>query len=621
MKLLVRISGPEVFTYPFYPLQRFHQVETAIVLLMAQEQPKDGYMFDSNDFDLDAYIRFRPQYTERLFKEIYDYHGVHGGQWQLAHDAGTGAGVVVEKLLKKFEVVAASDSSAQYVAVSQQRLFQLVPAERLRFSHHPAEDMSWLPPSSVDLITIAEAVHWTQTDVFLKSAADVLKPGGTVAILNYGTLPYAVEKPEAQKILEDIHDYFAEEVLKNLPKAHLEKFERVFEIVQSRTNAIAVSEGLWKPGVKRIQWNADKALPLGPNVPIIKVDPNSSSVGPNDVVENKMDDDVLTIQADAQWVKGIGKQILSFGYETFLDCQPDFGHESLVTPMAQGDTIDFELYRYTPSVAAAALFVVLFTLTTLYHVYQAIRRRTIYFTAFIIGGIFQIIGYICRIIAHSQKASIPVYSIQTILILLAPPLYAASIYMVLGRLIVYLRAEKFSLVSVSWMTKVFVTGDVIAFAMQAAGGGIMASGTINSYKLGERITIGGLCVQLAFFSFFVITCALFHYRIRSNPTQRLMGLSTGIGTRTVRTWENVLVGLYAASSLILVRSIFRLIEYAQGNSGYLISHEAFMYVFDSTLMFLAMVAMNICHPSIILVGSQKQRDSEMSFASDRELQG
>jgi RTA1 like protein. len=41
--------------------------------------------------------------------------------------------------------------------------------------------------------------------------------------------------------------------------------------------------------------------------------------------------------------------------------------------------------------------------------------------------------------------------------------------MVLGRLITYLRAERFSLVSVTWMTKIFVTGDVIAFVMQAAG--------------------------------------------------------------------------------------------------------------------------------------------------------
>lgn len=81
----------------------------------------------------------------------------------------------------------------------------------------------------------------------------------------------------------------------------------------------------------------------------------------------------------------------------------------------------------------------------------------------------QIIGYICRALAHNNKENIPLYSISTIMILLAPPLYAASIYMTLGRLIVHLNAEKLSMVPVKWLTIIFVSGDVIAFLMQAAG--------------------------------------------------------------------------------------------------------------------------------------------------------
>ncbi|GIC88938.1 RTA1 domain-containing protein [Aspergillus udagawae] len=285
--------------------------------------------------------------------------------------------------------------------------------------------------------------------------------------------------------------------------------------------------------------------------------------------------------------------------------------------MASDDKIDFKLYRYTPSTAAAALFVALFFLTTICHIYQLNRARAWYFIAFVVGGIFQIIGYVCRVLTHSHKESVPIYSVQTILILLAPPLYAASIYMVLGRLVAFLRAEKLSIVSVRWMTMIFVTGDVIAFVMQAAGGGIMASGTVSSYNLGEHITVAGLCVQLVFFGFFITTCALFHYRIRKYPTHEVTILAGRLSQRTSWTWETVLVGLYASSILILVRSIFRLIEYAQGNDGYLISHEAFMYVFDSTLMFLAMVAMNVCHPSMILVGSQKERAAEMSSPSSQ----
>lgn len=89
--------------------------------------------------------------------------------------------------------------------------------------------------------------------------------------------------------------------------------------------------------------------------------------------------------------------------------------------------------------------------------------------ALLTGVAVQIIGYICRALAHNDKENIPIYSVGTIMILLAPPLYAASIYMTLGRLIMHLNAEQLSVVSVKWLTAIFVTGDVIAFVMQAAG--------------------------------------------------------------------------------------------------------------------------------------------------------
>ena len=47
----------------------------------------------------------------------------------------------------------------------------------------------------------------------------------------------------------------------------------------------------------------------------------------------------------------------------------------------------YELYRYTPSLAAAVLFIILFILITVYHAYQMAQARAWYFTCFILGGI------------------------------------------------------------------------------------------------------------------------------------------------------------------------------------------------------------------------------------------
>jgi RTA1 like protein len=119
----------------------------------------------------------------------------------------------------------------------------------------------------------------------------------------------------------------------------------------------------------------------------------------------------------------------------------------------------------------------------------------------------------------------------------------------------------------------------------------MASGNVHSLHIGEHIIIGGLIVQLLFFGLFIFTTLKFHFGMKNNPNRKVL---------TQRPpWERHIWALYGGSLLILIRSIFRLIEYAQGNAGYLVSHEAYMYIFDGSLMFLSMVVFLWIHPSEI----------------------
>lgn len=81
------------------------------------------------------------------------------------------------------------------------------------------------------------------------------------------------------------------------------------------------------------------------------------------------------------------------------------------------------------------------------------------------------IGYCARAVSANQSPdwTLGPFIVQSVLPLVAPALFAASIYMELGRLIVVVHAEKHSLIRVKWMTKIFVTGDVLSFLLQAAG--------------------------------------------------------------------------------------------------------------------------------------------------------
>jgi hypothetical protein len=170
----------------------------------------------------------------------------------------------------------------------------------------------------------------------------------------------------------------------------------------------------------------------------------------------------------------------------------------------------------------------------------------------------EVIGFITRSIASTEAPdfTVSVYSVHTILVLVAPSVFAASIYMCLGRLILITEGERHSLIRVKWLTKIFVIGDVIAFLLQGAGGGIMASGTISAMHLGENVIIGGLVVQILFFSCFVVVAGIWHWRVLRVPTGKSM--------ETEGLWKRSIYSLYAGSVLIWVRCVFRLIEYAQG---------------------------------------------------------
>jgi hypothetical protein len=46
----------------------------------------------------------------------------------------------------------------------------------------------------------------------------------------------------------------------------------------------------------------------------------------------------------------------------------------------------------------------------------------------------------------------------------------------------------------------------------------------------------------------------------------------------------------------MIRSIFRLVKYIQGNNGYLLRHGTYLCIFGALLIFVTMVIYNLVHP-------------------------
>ncbi|GKU16376.1 unnamed protein product, partial [Fusarium langsethiae] len=239
----------------------------------------------------------------------------------------------------------------------------------------------------------------------------------------------------------------------------------------------------------------------------------------------------------------------------------------------------YALWLYLPNVPAAAVFTILFALGTTVIAWQMFRTKAWYCSVFVIGGVLEMVGYIVRGVARDKTDELIPFVIQNAFILVAPALFAASVYMTLGRIISSIQAQQLSIIRVKLLTKLFVIGDVISFAVQSGGATMMA--TSDDPKLGETMIVAGLFVQIVVFGIYIVTTAIFHYRVR---TQR-----SNVFANFGNNWEKLLIMLYIVSALIMVRSVFRVVEFIGGQDGYLLKHEWTLYVFDALLMFAAVV--------------------------------
>ncbi|EPE31097.1 hypothetical protein GLAREA_04064 [Glarea lozoyensis ATCC 20868] len=245
------------------------------------------------------------------------------------------------------------------------------------------------------------------------------------------------------------------------------------------------------------------------------------------------------------------------------------------------DYSDYWIYK--PSIVGAAIATGIFTVLTAIHIFRLSRTRSWFCIPFVLGGLFEVIGYASRAASPSNADNFALFILQTLGILLAPILFAASVYMILGRLIRATGAESYALIRVNWITKIFVGGDILCFAIQAGGGGILAGADTKSSKdLGQNIILAGLVLQIVIFVGFVVVAVVYHMRLRARPT--------GKGP-AVMSWERLLIMLYVVSVLITMRNLFRCIEYGLGEGSYLLRHEWPIYVFDAVLM---AIVLGIC---------------------------
>ena len=133
-----------------------------------------------------VYRDFRPRYPAALYEAIAERAPATTAVW----DCACGNGQASTGLAEKFDLVYATDASAQQIAAA-------TPHPRVRYSVAPAE-ASGLPGQSVDAVLVAQALHWFDFERFYDEVGRVVRPGGLFVAVGYEN---AAVTPEVDAIV------------------------------------------------------------------------------------------------------------------------------------------------------------------------------------------------------------------------------------------------------------------------------------------------------------------------------------------------------------------------------------------------------------------------------------
>jgi ubiquinone/menaquinone biosynthesis C-methylase UbiE len=148
-------------------------------------------MKDNFSNQAQVYAQFRPNYPERLIEELLK----HTPNRQLAWDCGTGNGQIAKYLAAHFEQVIATD-------ISQNQLDKAVQLPNIIYRMERAESSS-LASNSVDLLVVAQAVHWFNFEQFYAEVNRVLSTEGIIALVGYAL--FTTEHPVLNNIVQHFY--------------------------------------------------------------------------------------------------------------------------------------------------------------------------------------------------------------------------------------------------------------------------------------------------------------------------------------------------------------------------------------------------------------------------------
>ncbi|KAG8712965.1 hypothetical protein FRC09_019270 [Ceratobasidium sp. 395] len=261
-------------------------------------------------------------------------------------------------------------------------------------------------------------------------------------------------------------------------------------------------------------------------------------------------------------------------------------------------------FNYVPTGWVGITFLALFGVTTATHLLEAVVLRTWFMIpTLVLCGIGELIGWAARYWGHLSPTNGDAFMMQICTTIISPSFLTAAMFLILPKIVTVV-GPQYSRISARLYARIFITADVAALIVQAAGGAMASTAdTPEGSRRGGNIMLAGIVIQLVAVVLFTILALEFTIRYSLNRPARSVPEPEPKYTGWALVPRGVvlmLVGLAIATVFVLIRSVYRTIELTDGWNGTIISTEKWFNWFDGMPIVVAMVTFNVFHPGILL---------------------
>ncbi|KAL7619981.1 hypothetical protein AAE478_010529 [Parahypoxylon ruwenzoriense] len=274
--------------------------------------------------------------------------------------------------------------------------------------------------------------------------------------------------------------------------------------------------------------------------------------------------------------------------------------------MEDGQYVNGSIWFYAPNKGAPVFFAVAYLATGAVHFWQAVHYKSWRLTGlYVFCSLLFVVGFIFRELGAFDYTDLIKYIVSICLCYAAPPLYELGNYYVLGRILYFV--PYYSPIHPGRVLTTFAAISMVIEALNGTGASYIANRSLpqDIQQTGQSLLKAALILQLVVVTLFLALAATFQMRCRKN------------GINHVKVNQSLLT-LYISSAIILVRCIYRAVEFFDLDTtdfsspefdpstlSAIIRYEWFFYVFEATLMLCNSVLLNVRHPRLWLPKSTK----------------